>query len=58
MTSSRIVWFLGIFILTLPILLVAIKGDREFTSGVVLVGVGVAAALGVFTALLWGKGPN
>lgn len=48
-------WFLGVFILTLPILLAAIKGDREFTSEVVLVSVGVAAVLGVVTALLWGK---
>lgn len=56
MSGSRIAWFLGSFLLTLPILLAAFKEGEDITQRALLLSLGSAAALGVVMALLWGKG--
>ncbi|RII13762.1 hypothetical protein DSC45_22675 [Streptomyces sp. YIM 130001] len=54
MTDSRIAWFLGVFLLSLPLLLAAFKGEGRITRHVLARSLGTAAAIGVANALLWG----
>lgn len=57
MTRSRLLWFAGIFVLIVPILVAVYRDGGELGAEVLLWAVGTGGAIAVVNALIWGKGP-
>lgn len=55
-SRSRILWFLSILVLTTPLLLATFRGDGDLTPQVWSSSLGIAAAIGVGIAWIFGKG--